>query len=333
MDNTFENGFMCGLLLSIDKDNNGTLIKNDKIFQYIVNNGIPFASAKIVSEYKTIYVVIDCTGVQQLSGLKYVRSDEKFIFDYLTLTENEDGVNVISQRDGHPEIYSAIPTVISIGCIFYKGDIPLWASIGYTNSYTPTIKTANIMYETGRDFNDDDYTEADFKNNTKVPYTKECVAWKSVDYEFDKESVEYSGDYTLLIDEVTEHYKNLFGSVYLLNSNEERVSGITCKYNLIKKKYKETYYTYIYNGSTQRDTARRPEINLDSTEITNINRTVYSYAQFLSTTSYSDYSINRIFSDKNNDELISIDHDVIKKIHEENWPKNKQYVKPMTWLN
>ena len=330
MDNTFENGFMCGLLLSIDKGNNGTLIKNDKIFQYIVNNGIPFASAKIVSEYKTIYVVVDCTGVQQLSGLKYVRNDEKFIFDYLTLTENENGVNVIAQRDGHPEIYSAIPKVISIGCIFYKGDIPLWASIGYTDSYTPTIKTANIMYETGRDFNDDDYTEADFKNNTKIPYTKECVAWKSVDYEFDKESVEYSGDYTLLIDEVTEHYKNLFGSVYLLNSNEERVSGITCKYNLIKKKYKEIYYTYIYNGSTQRDTARRPEINLDSTEITNINRTVYSYAQFLSTTSYSN---NSIFSDKSNDELINIDHDVIKKIHEENWPKNKQYVKPMTWLN
>ena len=330
MDNTFENGFMCGLLLSIDERNNGSLIKDDKIFQYIVNNGIPFASAKVTSEYKTIYVVVDCTGIQQLSGLKSVRSGEKFINDYLTLTENESGVNMVSFRDGHPEIYSAISTVISIGCIFYKGDIPLWASIGYTDSYTPTVKTANIMYETGRDFNDKDYTEADFKNNTKIPYAKECVAWKSIDYEFDKESVEYSGDYTLLIDEVTENYKNLFGSVYLLNSNEEKVNYITCKYNLIKKKYKEKYYTYIYNGSTQNDTARRPEINLDSTEITNINRSVYSYAQFLSTTSYSN---NSIFSDKSNNELINIDHDVIKKIHEENWPKNKQYVKPMTWLN
>ena len=333
MDNTFENGFMCGLLLSIDESNNGSLIKDDKIFQYIVNNGIPFASAKVTSEYKTIYVVVDCTGVQQLSGLKNVRSNEKFIFDYKILTENENGVNVIRFIDGHPEIYSAIPTVISIGCIFYKGDIPLWASIGYTDSYMPTVKTANIMYETGRDFNDKDYTEADFKNNTKIPYAKECVAWKSIDYEFDKESVEYSGDYTLLIDEVTENYKNLFGSVYLLNTNEEKVNYITCKYNLIKKKYKEKYYTYIHNGSTQNDTARRPEINLDSTEITNVNRSVYSYAQFLSTTSYSNYNINRIFSDKNNNELISIDHDVIKKIHEENWPKNKQYVKPMVWLN
>ena len=333
MDNTFENGFMCGLLLSIDESNNGSLIKDDKIFQYIVNNGIPFASAKVTSEYKTIYVVVDCTGIQQLSGLKSVRSGEKYINDYLTLTENENGVNVIARRDGHPEIYSAISTVISIGCIFYKGDIPLWASIGYTDSYMPTVKTADIMYETGRDFNDKDYTEADFKNNTKIPYAKECVAWKSIDYEFDKESVEYSGDYTLLIDEVTENYKNLFGSVYLLNTNEEKVNYITCKYNLIKKKYKEKYYTYIHNGGTQNDTARRPEINLDSTEITNVNRSVYSYAQFLSTTSYSNYSINRIFSDKNNDELISIDHDVIKKIHEENWPKNKQYVKPMAWLN
>ena len=330
MDNTFENGFMCGLLLSIDEGNNGALIKDDKIFQYIVNNGIPFASAKIVSEYKTIYVVVDCTGVQQLGGFKYVRSDEKYIYDYLTLTKNENGLNVTLFSDGHPEIYSAIPKVISIGCIFYKGDIPLWASIGYTDVYTPTIRTANIMYETGRDFNDDDYTEADFKNNTKIPYDKECVAWKSVEYEFDKESVEYSGDYTLLLDGVTNNYQNLFGSVYLLNSNEEEVNYITCKYNLIKKKYKEKYYTYIHNGSIQNDTARRPEINLDSTEITNVNKSVYSSAQFLSTTSYSN---NSIYSDKSNNELINIDHDVIKKIHEENWPKNKQYVKPMTWLN
>ena len=333
MDNTFENGFMCGLLLSIDDSNSGALIKDDKIFQYIVNNGIPFASAKIASDYKTIYVVVDCTGVQQLSGLKNVKSKEKFIFDYKTLIEDKNGMTAITFIDGHPEIYSAIPTVISIGCIFYKGDIPLWASIGYTDSYAPTVKTADIMYEEERDFNIDDYTEADFKNNTKIPYTKECVAWKSIDYEFDKESVEYSGDYTLLIDGVTENYKNLFGSVYLLNSNEEQISGITCKYSLIQKKYKETYYTYVHNGNTQTDTARRPKIDLDSTVTRNVNKTVYSYAQFLSTTSYSNYSINRIFSDKTNDELISIDHDVIKKIHEENWPKNKQYVKPMTWLN
>ena len=333
MNNTFENGFMCGLLLSIDEGNEGALIKDDKIFQYIVNNGIPFASAKIASDYKTVYVVVDCTGIQQLSGLRNVRNGEKFIFDYLTLTEDKNGMNVISQRYGHPEVYSAIPKVISIGCIFYKGNIPLWASIGYTDSYAPTVKTADIMYETGRDFNEDDYTEADFKNNTNIPYTKECVAWKSIDYEFDKESVEYSGDYTLLIDGVTENYKNLFGSVYLLNSNEERISGITCKYNLIQKNYKETYYTYVHDGNTYDDIARRPKIDLDSTVTRNVNKTVYSYAQFLSTTSYSYYSINRIFSDKTNDELISIDHDVIKKIHEENWPKSKQYVKPMTWLN
>ena len=133
-----------------------------------------------------------------------------------------------------------------------------------------------------------------------------------------------------MLDWVTNNYQNLFGSVYLLNSNEEEVNYITCKYNLIKKKYKEKYYTYIHNGSIQNDTARRPEINLDSTEITNVNRSVYSSAQFLSTTSYSN---NSIYSDKSNNELINIDHDVIKKIHEENWPKNKQYVKPMTWLN
>ena len=63
---------MCGLLMSIDDSNSGALIKDDKIFQYIVNNGIPFASAKITNNYKTVYVVVDCTGVQQLSGLKNV---------------------------------------------------------------------------------------------------------------------------------------------------------------------------------------------------------------------------------------------------------------------
>lgn len=328
MDNTFENGFMCGLLMSLNENASETGIKNDKIFQYIVLNGIPFATVQVSSHYKAIYIVLDCTGVPQLSGLYSNRKDTKYCNEIIRYT----GSSINTPSDGHPEIYIATSVVISVGVILYKDDKPIWACMSYTDHYCPTVKTAYIMCEEGWQFKQkNEHTEAEI--NVNVPYYKEYVAWKSVDYTFDKESITYAGNYKLkLNNDVTQYYQNLLSSVYLLDSEGNSTSYVTCKYTINQLKYTETYFTRVDNrGNTVTDPTKRPKIELTSTATREVNKDV-SYAQFTASGVYND-RVGRLFTDLDVNSLLQVDLDVVSQVHKENWPSNHQPVKMMEWLN
>lgn len=328
MDNTFENGFMCGLLMSLNENASETGIKNDKIFQYIVLNGIPFATVQVSSHYKAVYIVLDCTGIPQLSGLYSNCRDTKYCNEIIYFSGN----SIVTPQDGHPEIYIATSIVISVGVILYKDNNPVWACMSYTDHYCPTVKTAYIQCEEGWQFSQKkEHTKDEI--NVKVPYYKEYVAWKSVDYQFDKDSIKYVGNYTLqLKNGIYDPYQNLLSSVYLLDSEGNSTSDVTCKYTINQLKYTESYYTRVdKSGNTVKDPTKRPKIELTSTSTREVSKSL-SYAQYTASGVYND-RVGRLFTDLDVDSLLQVDLDVVRQINQENWPSNHQPVKMMEWLN
>ena len=120
MDNTFENGFMCGLLMN-SVDNKYIEPKEDATFDFILHHIIPVMSIKISEKYKIVRGIIDCTGKRaNIFGMKYGTYYNSYcITDDRPLTA------------GYGTFLPVIPTIIiETACILYKNGEPQWARIG-----------------------------------------------------------------------------------------------------------------------------------------------------------------------------------------------------------
>lgn len=322
MDNTFENGFMCGLLLSLNKSSGGSSIKEDKVFQHIVNNGIPFATATIGSKYKCIYVVCDTT---------------KFTTHYAKHhTLRLDHVNEIKNPNyvaGESRMYDKIHTsmrycpntYLGYYMILYRDDTPLWAGDLGQNIMSQGSQSVPVYKNTLYNYADN------------IEYEKEIVAYRSVIKEFLPDTLSYAGDYTLKIlpePTITVPYA-IETNRYFVDENGNESSSITATYDVKTSNYSAKWNTIkdpLDSSKTILDKTKRPTIYLSSEEITTNTITVRRGIRFLSMYSSSNDKYNNIHTDLSADELFDLDHEILKYIYETYY--NILYTaKKVTWLN
>lgn len=323
MDNTFENGFMCGLLLSLNKSSGGSSIKEDKVFQHIVNNGIPFATATIGSKYKCIYVVCDTT---------------KFTTHYAKHhTLHLDHVNEIKNPNyvaGESRMYDKIHTsmrycpntYLGYYMILYRDDTPLWAGDLGKNIMSQGSQSVPVYKNTLYNYADN------------IEYEKERVAYRSVIKEFLPDTLSYAGDYTLKIlpePTITTPSSAIETNRYFVDENGNESSSITATYDVKTSNYSAKWDTIkdpLDSSKTILDKTKRPTIYLSSEEITTNTITVSRGIRFLSMYSSSNDKYNNIHTDLSADELFDLDHEILKYIYETYY--NILYTaKKVTWLN
>lgn len=279
MDNTFENGFMCGLLMSID-DKSYTKIK-DPVFRDILENGAPVATINLSAHYKNV-----------LTWYKFT----KFPCAYATsMTMNTTGIDETIYyidtggshyyTDTHYEAYFNSWGPMILFSVIYKGEEPLFASTLF-NSGTgarPTLRTAYIMHE--------DYSATDHSVGPH-PYEKELVCYKIRDIKFLTDDIEYMGNYRLAA-QVKSH-ETTGGSDTYMSINAFISEKDDTTYSSLKLQCPYEEYTYSDPGSRLRE---RPTITLESTATNNLSFTLYpnsSYAIYRSGGTYSDFTIDEL---------------------------------------
>lgn len=322
MDNTFENGFMCGLLLSLNKSSGGSSIKEDKVFQHIVNNGIPFATATIGSKYKCIYVVCDTT--------KFTTHYAKHHALYLDHVNEIKNPNYVA---GESRMYDKIHTsmrycpntYLGYYMILYRDDTPLWAGDLGKNIMSQGSQSVPVYKNTLYNYADN------------IEYEKEIVAYRSVIKEFLPDTLTYAGDYTLKIlpePTITAPYA-IETNRYFVDENGNESSSITATYDVKTSNYSAKWNTIkdpLDSSKTILDKTKRPTIYLSSEEITTNTITVRRGIRFLSMYSSSNDKYNNIHTDLSADELFDLDHEILKYIYETYY--NILYTaKKVTWLN
>ena len=180
MEYTFENGFMCGLLLSID-DNKNSSAKN-QIFKAVVENGIPIATFKITERYKLVCMIyhnntyrIPYTMPQLI---RRITNDT-----VIKPTPNPSDYTGCAFPDSHIDTYVRPNEGVYIFNVIYDNDKPLWAT-----SQNRLILTRNVS---GRDVYTDKRGNGfiykypdDYEVNVKYGLVKEFVYWYREDYKF-----------------------------------------------------------------------------------------------------------------------------------------------------
>lgn len=298
MDNTFENGFMCGLLLSLNKKENSKI--KDPIFREILENGIPVASVKLSNHYKIIYILYHDTKYPQFN-----RSRSNIInFDYNNTVEElvlKDDSGHLYYPKAHSEFYGYAYGPLVLFAIFYKDEIPLVAE--YVGSYniSPTYQS-QIIYN---------HPEGAYETNYS-DYAKELVYWKSYERIFIKDKLQYLGDYTLA---VAVNDVNSTGSeiivVGLLDKENNLVTSnlsVSLPINIIN--YNATYPTYTNSeGETRRDYSKRPIISKKSETESTQTITIKYNKQYVD-------SGDPKYSDLTLEEILEMNIDIAKDIRE-----------------
>lgn len=280
MDNTFENGFMCGLLLSIDDSKPHTNVK-DPVFRDILENGVPVATINLSSHYKNVltwyqFTKFPCSYSTDLSQGNLVAIDETQY--YLDQSSHY-------YTDTHYELYYKHWGPMVLFSVIYKEEKPLFATnIYYSKSIYPVYKYHIVMQE--------NYSAADHVIGPN-PYEKELVYYKSVDYKFLKDDIEYIGNYRLAA-ELRSH-GTTGGSDTTMNITafiSEDDDKAYSKLQLVCP-----YEKYQYSSSaTGIQTPSRPKITLDSTTVENISYNLsanYAY-RIMGNGTYSDFTIDEL---------------------------------------
>lgn len=287
MDNTFENGFMCGLLLSLNKKENSKI--KDPIFREILENGIPVASVKLSNHYKIVYTLYHDTKYPQFDNTHC----ELILPGHYNTTVEEvcikDESGSYIYPVGHSEMYGYSYGPLVLFAIFYKDDNPMVADyMGSYNYISPTFKMETIYY----------YPDGAYAY--KYDYVKEKVIWKQKDRLFMKDQLEYLGDYTL---KPAVNNVNSSGSYIIINGLLDKdgnliSNNLTVSIPIHTINYTATYPTYINEqGSEVKDNSKRPIITKSSESDSTQSITIKYDKQYIDSSypKYSDLTIQEIF--------------------------------------
>lgn len=321
MDNTFENGFMCGLLLSLNKEGHSKNIK-DPIFSYILEHCVPFATATIGSKYKCIYVVCDTTKFTT-----HYSNNHIVYLDHVNEIKNPNYVAGESRM--YDKIHTSMRycpyTYLGYYTILYRDDIPLWAGNFGRNVLSQGSQSVPVYKNTLYNYADN------------IEYEKERVAYRSAIKEFLPDTLSYAGDYTLKIlpePTITVPYA-IETNRYFVDENGNESSSITATYDVKTSNYSAKWDTIkdpLDSSKTILDKTKRPTIYLSSEETTTNTIKVNRGIRFLSMYSSTNDRYNNMHTDLSTDELFDLDHEILKYIYETYY--NILYTaKKVTWLN
>lgn len=302
MDNTFENGFMCGLLLSISSNKDHSKIK-DPIFREILENGIPVATVKLSKHYKIVYNLYHNTKYPQFYN-SYAYIVNATTHDVSTVEEvvtRDDSGNLIYPK-AHSEFYGQSYGNVMLFAIFYKDETPLVADYIGAKGVGPSFSSTLIYhYPAGSGH----YSDND--------YAKELVYWKYTDRIFLKDSVEYLGDYTLkpIVDDVNKQGSKIIIEGLLDKDGNLISNNLKASFTVNLIKYKATYPDYTAeDGSIRRDYSKRPIITKSSeSEYTESIGIAYDkqHTSSSNTPRYSDLTLQ---------EILDMNIDIAKDIRE-----------------
>ena len=316
MDNTFENGFMCGLLMnSADKDN--SKIK-DPIFREILNDGIPVASVKLSTHYKIIYTLYHDTKYPQfyMSSCGLTLPNGNYTTVEEVRIEDEEGTAIFPVA--HSEMYGYPYGPLMLFAVFYKNDIPMVADYVRSYNYIYPELTRELIYY---------YPEGAYAY--KYDYAKELVIWKKKDKIFLKDQVEYLGDYTL--DPIVKNANDLGSHIVingLLDKDGNLISNdLTVSIPIRIIKYEANYPTYINEKGTEvRDQSKRPTIVKSSESDSTQTLKIRYDKQYIDSSDpkYSDLTLQEIFD---------MNIDIAKDIRETLNDRGCYTAKKAVWLN
>lgn len=278
MDNTFENGFMCGLLMSID-DKSYTKIK-DPVFRDILENGVPVATINLSAHYKNV-----------LTWYKFTKFPCVYSARMTMVTTGIDETNYYIDTGGshyytdtHYEAYFNNWGPMVLYSVIYKGEEPLFATIiNYNSSAQPVYRTAYVMHE--------DYSATDFSVGPH-PYEKELVYYKIRDIKFLTDDIKYIGNYRLAA-QIKSH-ETTGGSDTSMSINAFISEEDDTTYSTLKLECPYEEYTYSDPGGRL---PTRPTITLESTTTKSISFTLYpdySYKIPNAYGTYSDFTIDEL---------------------------------------
>lgn len=326
MDNTFENGFMCGLLLSSNKNSGGSSIKEDKVFQYIVNNGIPYATVKITDSYKCVYVLVDGNEIPQVNCM----NTSKHIFiqlkPYVIYSENPDNPNQHDSTFPHCEasIAQASGVVVVRAMIFYKNNTPIWSSILGTHTRSDNYTTLPIYY--------DNFLHIDPPIGVELTNQKERVAIYTSKNTWLKDTVKYAGDYFLrIIDDGS--FPSFGNTTYLkiADDNGNSVSSLQTGYDIETHNYSYSWYQMKdpTTGKQINDLSKRPKITETSVTTNSISISSDTSVYFLASNS----NHRQIHTDQSYKSLLDLDNAVITDVYKTHYKTVAESTVSMTWLN
>lgn len=327
MDNTFENGFMCGMLLSSNKSSGGSSIKEDKVFQYIVNNGIPYATVKITDSYKCVYVLVDGNEIPQINCMYTAKRAFIQLKPYVIFSENPDNPNHHDPTFTHCEasIAYASGVVVTRAMIFYKNNTPLWSSILGTHTRSDTYTTCPIYYE-------DTFLHVNAPTGVELTNEKERVAIYTSKNTWLKDTVKYAGDYFLrIIDDGS--FPSFGKTTYLkiADDNGNPVSSLQTGYDIETHNYSYTWYKMKdpITGKQVDDLSKRPKITETSVTTNSINISSDTTVYFLASNS----NHKQIHTDQSYKSLLDLDNAVITDVYKTHYKTVAESTVSMTWLN
>ena len=305
MDNTFENGFMCGLLMN-SVDNKYIEPKEDATFDFILHNIIPVMSIKISEKYKIVRGIIDCTGKHaNIFGMKYGT-----YYDSYCKTDDRP------LTAGYGTFLPVIPTInIETACILYKNGEPQWARIGVDNFIRQDRYFVFNLYklpyatpETVQDAND----------------MTEVVFAKSETYKFLPESVQYAGDYTIVpppYSEFTGYGYNLYGSIRFQDESGNVINYPKCNFEIEKTFYNYEYTKLVDNpndpGHMIPDSRYPPNIKVSDTSIESESIDLFDYCVDCYAVCQYNSIDGRTYTDLSNGALVNLDYDIMTDIVKE----------------
>ena len=307
MDNTFENGFMCGLLMSIDNGNKSSPAKN-QILKAVDENGIPIATFKITERYKLVCMAY-YNNTYRLPNItpQLLRSrvDDTIIKPFAKPSDTSS----CAFPDSHIETYPRPCEGIYIFNVMYDNDKPMWATSQYRFVVTRNVSTKWIYADKRKD-GFIKYPK-DYEVNVKYDYFKEFVYWYRESYNFLLDKIEYKGDYTF--DVKNSGWISGISSPYVyVDESGNSVSSITCDITYEQTTYSSTDQTYVDEyGQTQVDYSKRPIISVS--DVSELTRTLtIKNMYFLISNINMSYEI---YSDLNMSQLIELDHNIIDDIY------------------
>ena len=326
MDNTFENGFMCGMLLSNNKSSGGSSIKEDKIFQYIVNNGIPYATVKITDTYKCVYVLVDGNEIPQTNCMHVIQRSYVKLMPYVIFNKGPD-TNSLVETFPHCEaaIAQASGLVVIRAMIFYKNNTPMWTSILGTHVKQDKYTTLPI-------YDEENFLHINAPLNVELPNQKERVAIYTVKNAWLKDTITYSGDYVLrIIDDGSLPSFNKSTYLKIADNEGNPVDSLKTGYDIEIHNYSYSWYTMTnpVTGEQINDLSKRPKITETSVAKQNISISSDTTIYFLA----SNTSNKQIHTDKSYEELLSLDNAVIKDVYKTHYNSVVEDTVSMTWLN
>ena len=192
MEHSFEEGVMCGMLLSGNNKSSSSSAKN-QILKAVDENGIPIATFKITERYKLVCMAY-YNNTYRLPNitpqLLKSRVDDTIIKPYAKPSD----ASSCAFPDSHIETYPRPCEGIYIFNVMYDNDKPMWATSPYRFVVTRNVSTKWI-YADKRKSGFIKYPD-DYAVNVKYDYCKEFVYWYRESYKFLLDKIEYKGNYT-----------------------------------------------------------------------------------------------------------------------------------------